>query len=476
MSALGPEGIKKKLLSIRSEYVLIFFIGLLYVALIGRYRAFDLDSAWFLSFSNAFSNEHINTDTLMLQTFPAGMGGVIAFGKIAAIIQGAVLNIFGWTIVASTMISIVFVVAALVLIADMCRQLGYSSRFTLCFIALLGLTEPFVSTSQKTRYEFLPLFFLSLALWLVARKFITLAAFVAAMATEIEPAAVVIPFAIIIVILIQGRRDRTIQWRIPRILLGAAAALGFYFLLHPNIISVFRSSKWNQIDHGTFPGGFVTEYYFRFRRHLLDLALLLAAIVVAIRSKRHLLTEWPALAILTILGVSALLQWGNSVYFSFVSPFICLFIMQSLFSERYWKWIFTAILLATVPQYAYRYHYWSTRSAGFSQQDQRQVASAIDRAAAQIGKSSAQINIVGNYNLWYAHPDHFVSLDRRIITPAILHGADMLLCFDKPLDPVLSPAENYEMPCSSLGSFTKPVETMILHGHELQVRVPTAQN
>lgn len=476
MSALGPEGIKGKFLFIRYEYVLIFFIGLLYLVLIGRYRAFDLDCAWFLSFSHAFSNEHLNTDPFMLQTFPAGMGGVIAFGKIAAIIQGAVLNIFGWTIVAGTMISIAFVIAALVLIADMCRHLGYSSRFTLCLIALLGLTEPFVSASQKTRYEFLPLFLLSLALWFAARNFITLAAFAAAMATEIEPAAVVIPFAVIVVILIQCRQNHTIQRSIPRILLGAGAALGFYFLLHPNIISIFRSAQWSQIDHGSFPGGFVTEYYFCFKRHLLDLTLLLTAVVVAIRSRRHLLTDWPALAILTILGVSALLRWGNSVYFSFVSPFICLFVMQALFSERYWKWIFAAILLATVPQYAYRYHYWSSRSAGFSQQDQRQIASAIDRAAAQIGKSPSQVNIVGNFNLWYAHPDHFVSLDRRIVTPAILHSADMLLCFEKPLDPILSPAENYELPCSSLGSFTRPIETMIIEGHKLQVRVPIAQN
>jgi hypothetical protein len=475
MSAGRPETIKKNSL-IRSEYVLIFFIGLLYVVLIGRYRAYDLDCVWFLSFSHAFSNQHISTDPLMLETFPYGMGGVIAFGKIAAFIQGAILNIFGWTLAASTMISIVFVVAALVLIADMCRQLGYSSRFTLCFIALLGLSEPFVSTSQKTRYEFVPVFFLALALWLVARNFITMGTFVAAMAAEIEPAAVVIPLAVITVILIQGRRDRTVQQRIPRILLGSIAALGFYFLLHPNIISIFRSARWGKISNGTYPGGFVAEYYFHFKRHLLDLALLVAALVVAIRSKRHLLTEWPAFAILTILVASALLRWGNSVYFSFASPFLCLFIMRSLFSERYWKWIFAAILLATVPQYAYRYHYWSVRSAGFSQQDQLRVASAIDRASAQIGKSPAQVHILGNFNLWYAHPDHFVNLDRRIVTPAVFHDADMLLCFDKLLDPILAPANNFEIPCSSLNSFTKPIEQMTIRGHELQIRIPTTQN
>lgn len=476
LSTLVPVGIRKKILSIRPEFILILFIGLLYVILIGRYRAFDLDCVWFLSFSHAFSNEHINTDPLMLQAFPNGMGGVIAFGKIAALVQGAVLNIFGWTLAAGTMISIIFVVAALVLIADMCRRLGYSSRFTLCLIALLGLTEPFVSTSQKTRYEFLPLFFLSLALWLVARNFITLSAFVAALAVEIEPAAIVIPFAVAVVILVQGRRNRTIPYRIPRILIGAALALGCYFILHPNIISIFRSAQWNQIAQGTFPGGFVTAYYFRSRRHLLDLGLLLAAIIVAIRSRRWLLTDWPALAILSIFGISALLQWGNVVYFSFISPFICLFVMQAFFSDRYWKWIFAAILLATVPQYAYRYYFWATRSAGFSQQDEGRVAAAIDQASIQIGKLPSQVNIVGNYNLWYAHPKHFLNLDSRIITPTILKRADIFLCFDHPLDPLLPASQNHEIPCSGIADISRPIETIVLHGYRLQVRVPTAPN
>jgi hypothetical protein len=60
----------------RSEYVLIALLGLLYLALMGKYGALELDNIWFLSFSHSFWVDHISTDGFMLSTFPSGMGGV----------------------------------------------------------------------------------------------------------------------------------------------------------------------------------------------------------------------------------------------------------------------------------------------------------------------------------------------------------------------------------------------------------------
>ena len=42
----------------RPEYVLIAFIAMFYIALIGRYRAFDLDTVWYLSYSHTFWTRH----------------------------------------------------------------------------------------------------------------------------------------------------------------------------------------------------------------------------------------------------------------------------------------------------------------------------------------------------------------------------------------------------------------------------------
>src|SRR5580704_3947309 len=117
----------------RPEYPLIAFIALLYIALIGRYNAFDLDSRWFPSFSHAFWVDHIQTDPFMLGIFPSGMGGVIAFGKLAAIIQGALLNLFGWSLAAATLISSAFVLLSLILLSRTCLNLGFSANFTLCY-------------------------------------------------------------------------------------------------------------------------------------------------------------------------------------------------------------------------------------------------------------------------------------------------------------------------------------------------------
>src|ERR1700722_13315618 len=92
-----------------SEYGLIFFIGLVYFLLIGKYRAFDIDNAWFPSFSYGFWIQHVSTDSFMLKTFPDGMGGVRAFGKLAAVTQGFVSSMSGWTLKGSEMLSAVFV-------------------------------------------------------------------------------------------------------------------------------------------------------------------------------------------------------------------------------------------------------------------------------------------------------------------------------------------------------------------------------
>ena len=468
--AVGPSGWRR-----RPEYLAILLIAIVYVALIGRYRAFDLDDVWFLSFSHSFWVQHIPSDTFMHQPFPEGMGGVVAFGKLAAIIQGIVLNALGWSLASGIVLTIAFATGSLILIAMMCRQLGYSSHFTTCYMVLLGLSEPFVAAAEKTRFEFLALFFLSLALWLASRKSVALAMFVAAMATEVEPVAIVIPFAVMATILIQNRGTRTIRWLLPRIAFGAACATVVYFLLHPHIIEVARSARWGAVSDRAFPGGFAVAYFVHYKRHLPDLLLLLAAIGVslALPSRRHLLTQWPAVGILTICIVSALLRWGNIPYFCFLSPFFCLFIMQALYGERYWKGIVAVILLMMLPQYAYRGYYWSTRPADLSQQDQRRVSEAIDRASALIGKPSEQVNLIGNFTLMFAHPSHFTNLDARIMTPAMIQDSDLILCFDKPLDPILAADINFEVACPRLDNTSRMLETMALDGHELQIRAPT---
>jgi hypothetical protein len=436
----------------RGEYVLIALLGLLYLALMGKYSALELDNIWFLSFSHSFWVDHISTDGFMLSTFPSGMGGVVAFGKIAAFLQGSVLNVVGWSLTHAILISIFFTLCSLVLFAQTCRQLGFSANFTLCYVALLGFSEPFVAVSQRARYEFLIVFMMAVALWLAARQRPALAVFAAALATEIEPVGVVVVLATVTFLFSSEIRDKTLRPSrlILSMLAGMAAAVVVYCLLHPDIVSVLRSADWVTFKKrpAPWPGGFVAAYYFAYRRHLPELAVVLIAGVMSLRpGKRHLLAKWPALCVGVIAVAGSVLRWPNPEYFCLIAPFLCLFVLQVFYVDRYRNIILAAIVLATVPQYAWRYRTWSSRHAAVSQHEQEEVSAAIDRAAVAVGKPSEQVRVLGNYTLWFAHPHRFVNLNRLIVTKAVLRDTDLIVCFDRPVNP----PSTQDISCPELG-------------------------
>jgi hypothetical protein len=437
----------------RGEYVLIALLGLLYLALMGKYSAFELDNVWFLSFSHSFWVDHISTDGFMLSTFPSGMGGVVAFGKIAAFLQGSVLSVVGWSLTHAILISVFFTLFSLVLFAQTCRRLGFGANFTLCYIALLGFSEPFVALSQRARYEFLMVFLMAVALWLAARQRPALAVFAAALAMEIEPVGVVVVLATATFLFSAEVRDRSLRpsQLIFSVLAGMVAALAVYFLIHPGILSVLRSADWIAFRKrpAPWPGGFVAAYYFAYRRHLPELAVVLVAGVVSLMpDKRYLLRQWPALCVGVVAVAGALLRWPNAEYFCLIAPFLCLFVLQVFYADRYRNVILAVVVLATVPQYAWRYRIWSSQHAALSQHDQREVSAAIDRAAALVGRAPEELNIVGNYTVWFAHPHRFINLNRLIVTPAMLRGADLILCFDQPVNP----PSTQDISCSELNS------------------------
>jgi hypothetical protein len=463
----------------RPQYLVIAVLAIVYVAMLGRYRAFDLDNSWYLSFSYGQVIRHIPADTFALEVFPHGMGGTVAFGKLAALVQGTVLNLFGWSLTHAILISIAFALISLVLFAQTCHRLGYSDSFNACFITLLGLLDPFLAVSQKGRYEFLSVFLLAFALWLGARQLIFLSAFVAALGTEIQPAAIAIFVATGTFLIFQNLQTRRL--RLPslllRFLLAGLAAATVYFLLHPDIVAVLRSANWHTFGAGglNFPGGFVA-YYLVSRRHLPELALLLVAIVLSLLGKQFsALRDWPFLCFIAVLVVSSALRWANAAYFVFATPFLCLFVLQVFYRERYRNWILAAILLYTVPQIGYRAYIWTVRYPGLSASDQRQVRDTIDRLAASSGVPPETLNVVGNFSLWFAHPSRFISLSTNTVTPPILQNADLILCFTERVDPIVSAALSIEIPCGKLNAIpTRQATTLNLKGHELHLLIPGA--
>ncbi len=83
MTAERAEDGVGRLIPPRAINLAIFALGTIYALLFQRYRSCDIDNPWFLSFSYNFWDEKIYTDYFSGYVFPNGMGGTIAFGKIA---------------------------------------------------------------------------------------------------------------------------------------------------------------------------------------------------------------------------------------------------------------------------------------------------------------------------------------------------------------------------------------------------------
>jgi hypothetical protein len=453
----------------REELVLLCLITAFYLLMVGHYRTFDLDNVWFLSFTHAYWNEGQVTDMLMQQPFPAGMGGVIAFGKLAAWVQGPVLSVVGWSLAAASVLSALFVIASVWLLADMCRRLNYSAHMTLCFLVLVAVPEPFVFASQETRFEFLTIFLLSFALWLAARNSVVAAALVAAVAVEVEPIAIIVWMAVAAALLVQQRERASTGRTVLKIVLGSLPGVAVYAALHPHILEVIRSANWHNIERRSFPLGFVSGYYLRSKRHLVDLAVMVAAVVVAVRFRRAVLLQWPAAGALAIMVGSAVLRWQNDHYFGLAMPFFAMFATEALFSEHRWRWISAGVLAVMLPQYVYRYAISVRQSPAFTQADERQVSEALQRVSSSMKIPTGTPQILGNVHVWFARPGRYLALDRHQLMPGAVEHPDVVLCFETKLDAVLVPALNPELTCSELNGLLPPAETLTVHGRRLHV-------
>ena len=451
----------------RAECILLILIPALYALLINRFRTFNIDNPWFAAFTYSWWNGHSPTDPFMQRSFPDGMGGVEAFGKLAAAIQGVVMNATGWQLTHLELLSLVFVSTSLFFFADTARRMGRSRNFVIAYITLIGLSEQFLFAAEQARYEFLTLLLFSLALWVGTRRFIVFSAFLAALCMEVQPAGC-LPFMATVVFLLCLRSDlQDKRGRVLRIAAGTLLAALVYLALHPHIFATLQRVLHS--GHGlmrSLPGGFLVGYFLENKRHLAELPFLFAAVVLALRRRRAIFREWAAIAFAIAILMSVLMRWDNSRYVALLMPFVAWFLVDG-FSERNWKWIVAGTALIFLPQYTYR-AYLSLRHPDFTAAEQDQVAAALDRAAARMGKHTEDLRVRGNDWLWFAHPQHFVALDLRTLPRGIPHFADVVLCFDTPRDPVLG-LHSREVTCNGLQHLPPPAETVVLHGIPLHV-------
>jgi len=171
------------------------------------------------------------------------------------------------------------------------------------------------------------------------------------------------------------------------------------------------------------------------------------------------------------LTLSTLLRWPQPAYFVFIVPFLCIFVMQAFYTDRRRNLILAAILFFTIPQYVHRYRLWSSHRPSLSQHDQNQLSTAITRNATLLGKPPGQVNILGDYHLWFAHPHRFVNLNRKILSRRLIENSDLILCIAPPDGGSAKPTQ--EVLCTELNrSDYKQAEELTLNSYHIRLLIP----
>ncbi len=214
----------------------VLILGVLFCFYLGmflKYRAYDVDNPWFLSFSYNTCVEHIDTDQYLNVPFPRGMDGTQFFGKLAAYGQCAVLRPLEWQPWPSVILSASLVVLSLGMWWFMLRKLDYPARFSIGFMIVAGLSEPFLSVANKFRYECFSFAFVSLGLLLVSYSRPFWGVLVAALAVEVQPIAIVGIAPVLILVWSTQKITRALMLRL---ICASALAFTFYLALHPNAL------------------------------------------------------------------------------------------------------------------------------------------------------------------------------------------------------------------------------------------------
>lgn len=421
---------------------MLILIGLLafYLFMFLRYRPYEIDNPWFLSYTYDGLVEHISGDQFMNNAFPAGMDGIQLFGKLAAYPQYVIGQTLGWKQRPMEILSAVAVVIALAFWWLQLRKLGYSRRFVLIFVIIAGISEPFLSTAEKFRYEYLALLMISGGLLLITYRRVFLGLALIAVASEIEPLAILglVPG---IALAYSLRKD----WAhvATRTLAAIAIAAIVYFALHPNMLHPHSYLSRVKPGDAHIAGGFVRAYFWDRRRHLPELALFSLAAVFYWRRRRAIGSHYPATsaALLVVLGL--VIPHPNPAYIIFAYPFLLVMALAAFKAEQRPLLAVAAAAMYLLPQYAWLAYV--NRGLGYTEGDIAQVTVAISAASKRLGVPDGDLKVYGDYSLWFAHPHFYRSAARSTLRYA--DEAQLVTCYERPLlNYGMSPGDLYYCP------------------------------
>jgi hypothetical protein len=363
------------------------------------------------------------------------MGGTVAFGKLAAMVQCAALAPFNWSLVAANVLSVAGVVLSMAAIFAFLVGEGFSrlGAFTCCLA--LAATEPFVAMANQSKYEYVTFLLAVCGLLLAARRYLLLAGLISVLAIEVQPIGIMAPIYLIAYELsrmIEARRVRVEFDRVAKLVLGGVLGLAVYFILHPHILALLAAfpnpAEWGK--EGTIH--FLYEYFFEARlyRHVPELAIFIACLLVHIWRRDYMQWPFPIIASFAMLFIGFFLPHRNYFYtpFWYFPSFLLVFLTISVA----WRAVAVPVLVLAlfVPQYAVGY----VEGHKYARQGELQVARS---AIASRGTDLSHAHIFGDFIFWPVFKDLSFewSPTGNFKQP---RGTSYLICG---LDPPFSPEE-----------------------------------
>jgi hypothetical protein len=389
-----------------SKFVLIIagLVAAVYATMFGNYRVnVAIDTPWDLSFSYNYCTKGIDTDPTFGSIFPSGMGGTVAFGKLAAIVQCVVLAPFDWSLIAANILSVAGVALSVAAIFVFLTGEGFSRLGAATCCLALAATEPFLAMANQSKYEYVTFPLAVCGLLLAARSRLFLAGLISVLAIEVQPIGIMAPIYLIAYELsrmIQVHRFRLEFHRVAMLVLGGMVGFALYFMLHPGIVTLLAAHP-NPVDWGKEGSvHFLYPYFFeaRLHRHLPELAVFAVCLLVHIWRRDYRQWPFPLVASLGTLLVGFFLTHRNYFYtpFWYFPSFLLVFLTAS----AAWRAVVVPVLVLVLffPQYAVAY----VEGHKYARQDELQVARSTI-AAHSVDLS--RVDIVGDFIFWPVFKD-----------------------------------------------------------------------
>jgi hypothetical protein len=417
--------------------VIAVLVTAMYAAMFRNLRVHNaIDTPWYLSFSYNYCIKGIDTDPTFGSVFPGGMGGTVAFGKLAAMAQCAALAPFNWSLVAANVLSVAGVMLSIAAIFVFLVGEGFS-RFgaAICCLALAA-TEPFVTMANQSKYEYVTFLLAVCGLLLVARRHLLFAGLISVLAIEVQPIGIMAPIYLVayeLARMMQGRRYRLEFDRVAKLVLGGMLGLVVYFILHPHILALVADSpnpaEWGKEGSIHFLYGYFFET--RLYRHLPELAVYAACLLVHIWRRDYTQWPFPIIASLGTFFIGFVIRQNNGFYtpFWYFPSFLLVFLTISIRWRAVAVPVFVLVLFGPMYMVAY------VEGHKYARQGELEVARS---AIASRGTDLSHAHIFGDSIFWPVFKDLSFQWTRSVMSKQP-PGTSYLICG---LDPPLNSSEH----------------------------------